>query len=305
MWQFPHKRWGDNDKYFGPFTFSYNSTYRRYTAVLNSGDNDDNPGCSFRLSISKFTFIVALPAIIKPHQERVYAKYWDEETIQRLGRDYYIYSHENEYGFSYHEGHLSISFGPQTNDSITEKRWGTFLPWTQWRFVRESLYDLSGNHFWTSQPNDVFITRYEESSTAKLKCPVQIFTFRDYDGECLLASTQIEEREWRFVTGWFEWLSWFKQPKITRSLCIEFSGETGSRKGSWKGGTTGHSIEMLIDELHESAFRRYCTQHNMIFGVGINTDQSTLPTVWNLIKSVATPIADSFPQQLLQRMNND
>ena len=32
----------------------------------------------------------------------------------------------------------------------------------------------------------------------------------------------------------------------------------GPEKGSWKGGTMGHGIDMVAGELHESAFRRYC-----------------------------------------------
>lgn len=38
-----------------------------------------------------------------------------------------------------------------------------------------------------------------------------------------------------------------------------------TRKGSWKGGTIGHSIEMPPGELHADAFRRYCAEHNMTF----------------------------------------
>ena len=41
--------------------------------------------------------------------------------------------------------------------------------------------------------------------------------------------------------------------------------ETGSKKGSWKGGTIGHGIDMLPGELHEGAFRRYCLAHKMKF----------------------------------------
>lgn len=55
---------------------------------------------------------------------------------------------------------------------------------------------------------------------------------------------------------------------VRRSLDIQFSGETGTRKGSWKGGTVGHSIDMLPGELHEAAFRRYCSEHKMAF-VGV------------------------------------
>ena len=74
-----------------------------------------------------------------------------------------------------------------------------------------------------------------------------------------------EEREWHFGTGWFKWLSWFRPRKIRRSLDLRFSGETGDRKGSWKGGTLGHSINMLAGEMHELAFRRYCLEHKMTF----------------------------------------
>jgi hypothetical protein len=48
-------------------------------------------------------------------------------------------------------------------------------------------------------------------------------------------------------------------------LDIRFSEETGRRKGSWKGGTLGHGIDMLPGELHEAAFRRYCATHEMEF----------------------------------------
>lgn len=53
--------------------------------------------------------------------------------------------------------------------------------------------------------------------------------------------------------------------KISRCLSLQFSKETGKEKGSWKGGTVGHAIEMLPNEMHKSAFQRYCAQHEMKF----------------------------------------
>ena len=97
-------------------------------------------------------------------------------------------------------------------------------------------------------------------------CPTVEFTFRDFDGEEIIATTKIEEREWKFGTGYFKWLSMFRRPKVRRVLDLSFSAETGRRKGSWKGGTVGHSIEMIPGELHEAAFRRYCAEHEMTFG---------------------------------------
>lgn len=259
-------RWGDRDKYFGPFTYSKDNSYKPYAIVLGSGDDEDRQGCRLRLSGLGHTLILALPQLIKPWRKKVVPG-WDKKTIQRLGRDWYWDTHEREYGFSYSDGFLNVPLGRQTHDSSTEQCWSMFLPWTQWRHVRRSLYGLKGEHYW-DEPKGGYrlgLETYQKNQGIINACPSQKFSFRDYDGELLTARTRIEEREWKFGEGSFKWLSIFCRPKISRSLDIKFSGETGKRKGSWKGGTLGHSITLLPDELHEAAFRRYCTEHNMTF----------------------------------------
>lgn len=252
-------RWSDADHYLGPITYAYDG-YRHFAVVLGSGD-DDYPGCRLRMSAFGHTVILALPAVIRPWRRKVVAQGWDAATIQRLGRNWYWDTHEREYGFSCSEGHLNVFLGRQTHDSSTEQRWSAFLPWTQWKHVRHSLYGLEGEHFATEPVRSEWKAWY----AVKESCPVRSFTFRDFDGEQLTAKTRIEEREWHKGTSWWRWLRHFSKPRIRRSLDIEFSGETGKRKGSWKGGTIGHSIDMLPGELHESAFRRYCLEHEMTF----------------------------------------
>jgi len=244
------RRWGDSDRHLGPFTFAFRETWRPFAIVLCSGSVErESPGCCIRFQAFGATMICELPSIIKPVRRWVdlrgkeWAKsggYWDE--------------HPREYGFSLSNGHLHIALGAQTMDSSTTQDWGCFLPWTQWRHVRHSLYGFNGEHFWT-EPRGAKWEAYREAKDA---CPIVKFSFRDFDDQELIATTRIEEREWRFGTGWFKWLSWFRRSKISRSLDIEFSGETGPEKGSWKGGTVGTSIDMLPGELHEAAFQRYC-----------------------------------------------
>ena len=269
-----HRRWGDNDRYFGPFTYAYSKKdYNPFCLILGSGD-EDHPGSFVRLGAFHRTLICALPPIIPPYRKKVMASSWDEATVARLGRNWYWNITEREYGFSYDGnngsvgggGFLSIYFGRQSHDSSTEQRWSWFTPWNNWRHVRHSMYDLAGNHFWT-EPQHKKGTPWDHESWYKAKdtCPSFTFAFEDFDGEFLTAKTRIEERQWSLGTGWFEWLSRFKKPIIHRSLDIEFSGETGKRKGSWKGGTIGHAIEMLSGELHQSAFERYCAEHEMKF----------------------------------------
>lgn len=259
-------RWSDNDRYWGPFTYA-SGDYDNLAVTIASGDNDDYPGCRLRLSAFRRTLILALPPIIKPEARKVEVPKWRTDgTAERLGRDYYFDYSEREYGFICSEGHLSVHFGRQTNDSTTEQRWGCFLPWTQWRHIRHSLYDLTGDLFadlpeWGLRHKNGHAVRV----AIEAACPTATFAFKDYDGEELTARTRVEEREWRFGEGWFKWLSLFRANKVSRSLDIHFSGETGDRKGSWKGGTIGHSIEMLSGELHEAAFRRYCAKHSMTF----------------------------------------
>lgn len=257
-------RWSNNDRYFGPFTYASND-WRKYALVLGSGDGEDYPGCRLRLSIGRRTFIVALPSIIKPYRRKIYpGSAWSAETVARLGRNWYYDTHEREYGFSYSDGFLQVFLGRQTNDSSTTQSWSRHLPWTQWRHVRHSLYNLEGNLF-ADLPQGRFFDTYDARKALEDACPSRSFAFQDYDGEELTATTRIEERVWKFGEGWFQWLSLFRANKVRRSLDIRFSGETGKRKGSWKGGTIGTGIEMLPGDTHESAFRRYCSENAMTF----------------------------------------
>lgn len=271
-------RWDrDNDSYLGPFTWSRGSGYRHFAVILKSGkDEDDDVGqsssCHLRISAWSMSLLIALPEIIKPWKRKVIAESWSESDIKRMGRNWYWDITPREYGFSYSEGFLQVYYGRATDDSSTEQRKSWFLPWTQWRHVRHSFYGLAGEHLYDEPQGSKaklgdkeWRDRWEEERAREDAVPTISFAFKDYDGQELCAVTKIEEREWRFGAGWFKWLSLFRRPKIQRSLDLRFSGETGRRKGSWKGGTLGHSIEMLTGELHEAAFRRYCLKNEMTF----------------------------------------
>ena len=267
------RRWSDNDRYFGPFTFSFGERWRHFAVLLASGE-DEYPGCSLRISAFGNTVIIGLPQVIKPYAYWVDLSNRDWAHTGPDGRKGYTQIDRREYGFSLSDGHLSVSLGRQTGDSSTEQRWGCFLPWTQWRHVRRSFYGLDGKLVATlndeagkSYRDDP--GRWERERAIEDATPTVSFDFDDFDGERIIAKTKIEEREWRFGTGRFKWLSLFRRPRIVRSLDIEFSKETGKRKGSWKGGTIGHAIVMKGGELHESAFRRYCEQNSMSF-VGVS-----------------------------------
>lgn len=248
-------RWGDNDHYFGPVTWSYSNSYPHWALVLRSrGDDDAETGqCTLRISLNKATLIVVLPHIIRPYREKVLVKY---DAAAAARGDWYWRTDPRQYGVSLSDGHYTIYYGRVTHDSSTDQNKGGFLPWTQWRHVRRSLYGLDGRIFETVPER----ADYETWKALEDACPAARFSFEDCDGKVIVATTRIEEREWLKGEGWFKWLSWFCRPKVRRTLDLSFSDEVGPEKGSWKGGMIGTSIEMLPGELHEAAFRRFCEQ---------------------------------------------
>lgn len=262
------RRWGDNDRHFGPFTYAYDGRYRPLALVLSSAE-EEYPGCNFRVSAFGHTMIVELPAIIKPHvswvdlSDREWAHAWPD------GRKGYTQIDQRQFGFSCSEGFLQVLRGRRTMDSSTDRAKGYFLPWKSWRHVRRSFYGLQGEHVATLPDTGKSYVgdpgRFKREQAIADATPTVSFEFDDFDGERITATTRIEEREWRLGEGKFKWLSLFLAPKIERSLDLRFSAETGKRKGSWKGGTIGHAITMLPGELHEAAFRRYCAENGMTF----------------------------------------
>lgn len=257
------RRWSDNDHHFGPFTYA-SGDYQSVSIVLDSG-HGDYPGCCLRLRAFRRTLIIELPAIIKPWRKWVDCSHYQWATGPDAG---YWAEHSREYGFAYSDGFLQVFLGAQTDDSTTTKNWCKHLPWTQWRFCRHSYYGLKGELLreWVEprrrKRDGGGIDRFKEQWEFKEAMPKAVFEVEDYDGQRVIATTLIEQRDYTFGEGAFQWLRFFRRKRSHRSLDISFSAEVGPEKGSWKGGMVGHGIDMLPGELHEDAFRRYCEQEH-------------------------------------------
>ncbi len=251
-------RWSDNDRRYGPVTVARGDFPRIGFAVTSS--DDEGRDAYGRIHLWRTTILWPMPSgLIRPCREKVRARYWDAETIERMGRDWYWQVDRREYGVSIIDGVLHYNYGRQTHDSDTDCSGCYFLPWKEWRHVRHSFYDMDGDLFCHVSDD------WDERRKQEVACPSIRFNFADFDGEVIEAKTRIEERQWKRGAGWCKWLSLVWPDKIRRSLNLEFSSEVGKRKGSWKGGTIGHSIDMLPSELHEAAFRRYCEQEGLTF----------------------------------------
>lgn len=250
----------DDDRRLGPLTYARSSWNPLRLVFSTGGGDEDHPHNHLTAYAFGWVARLDLPTRMKPWRQWVATGHYEWASSHDAG---YWDVHAREYGFSLNDGFLQVFLGAQTHDSTTTKSWSKFLPWTQWRHIRRSLYDARGEHFfteWDRGRRAPFRDAWEAKRAAEKACPTVTFEFDDHDGQRITATTRIEEREWHFGEGWFKWLSLFRKPKVRRSLDLEFSREVGPEKGSWKGGTLGHGIEMLAGEDHEAAFRRYCEQ---------------------------------------------
>ena len=247
---------------------------RDYGIELSSGFTEDyphrNPRNSLHIKFLRHSWWFQIPQIIKP--KTVWVDLSDAEWCKSEPKGYWNHI-RRDYGISTFENSVHIHYGIQPGSwSSTDKKnsdhtivW--FIPWMSTRFIRKSYYDVvNQSHLRTFSEKDRAksrlggFTTWEKEYEYEKKYKHLIATFNDFDGEEITAKCRVEEMEWRWGTGYFKWLSWFRKPIIHRTLWISFDKETGYEKGSWKGGTMGQGIDMMPGESAQSAFNRYASE---------------------------------------------
>jgi hypothetical protein len=218
-----------------------------------------NPKSILHFALFGHSYWFDIPAIIKPKQE------WCEFMSEGTPRGYTKYI-RREYGVSLTKEALFIRYGIQPgcwskNDKKNSDHSNCyFLPWNETRRVRYDFFDRCGRIFRTVHDKPNGRIDFDSLNKAQEEVPKHIFTFNDFDGEEITVTCYEEEMEWHYGTGWFKWIEWFRKPIIKRRLDLSFDKEIGYEKGSWKGGTMGHSVDISYDELPIEALKRYGTE---------------------------------------------
>lgn len=235
----------------------YFSKETHFKLILSSGGGDERRGASLQLALLGHHLTLPLPQwVLRPHRRWVDTSRYEWSTSPAGG---YWEVEERAYGTYLYENHFNLLYGLRTDDSTTEQRWSCFLPWCEWRHVRYETFGLDGQVVETVEEGQSFdLQREAEGRTPKVR-----FAFKDFDGEDIEATTFINRRTWKRGRGWFKWLSLVWKDQTRLSLDIRFSKEVGKRKGSWKGGTLGHGIDMKPGETHLEAFQRYAEKHGL------------------------------------------
>lgn len=136
-----------------------------------------------------------------------------------------------------------------------KKSWRWYMPWTYDWYMTECL-DHNMNVILTRDKNTYKNTHWtdwhrelEKYREAFAREYPYTYTLRNGTIQHRKALVTVERMTWKM-----RWVPWVK--KVYTSIDVIFTEEVGERTGSWKGGCTGCSWEMLPNETPEQTLRR-------------------------------------------------
>lgn len=241
-----------NSKNHSGYSFMISNPYNE--------DEEDKHYCQLHVIFGSHSWVWSLPEFFKPQREWVDTSKYSWSTSPNSGYWNYI---RKEYGFHILEDYVHVHYGIQpgcwsSSDKTNSDHTKLFgIPWKQKNFVYEKFWTPEWEVYDIVEPKKSGRTDFNRLHTIRENIPKVKFKFNDFDGEEMVATCHIIERRWDHGTGWCKWLNYFVKPEIIYYLELEFSNEVGKRKGSWKGGTLGHSTLINYKENPLEAFMRY------------------------------------------------
>lgn len=240
------------------FAFSISNPGEYY----DSGDCKSNY-CNLHLAIAGHSWWFRIPELFKPRKKWVDTSKYEWSKSPAGGYWDYI---KREYGIIIAEDTIHVSYGIQPGSwSSTDKKNSDhtkvfWIPWKNMTYIHEELFSPNWKTYALLHEPSKNVDRqevWEMHRRIKENVPKIKFKFNDFDGEEIIATCYISKRMWRHGIGRCKWIGYIRKPLIKYYLDIEFSKEVGYEKGSWKGGTTGHSTYVQYGEDPLEAFKRY------------------------------------------------
>lgn len=230
------------------FAFSLQTPHEYY---------ENRPHNVLNICLFRHSWWLSIPELIKPKTKWVDTSEWSKDS-----KGYWDYI-QRIYGFTFTEDSLHVHYGIQPGSwSSTDKKNSdhTKVFFYSWQArERECIVFMNDKGIVIETYSDDPDGRinFKRLEAARENAPIFKFTFNDFDNEEITATCRIEKSIYRRGKGLFKWLQYCTYPEICKNLDISFSKETGYEKGSWKGGTIGHSIAMHPGETALEAFTRY------------------------------------------------
>lgn len=156
-----------------------------------------------------------------------------------------------KWGIAYHNETLWFYLGGEGNDG-GGNNWVTIYSPFSHQWVRTSYLRKDGK--WEHETKGNKKDFYKEVWKDVLWSESHPYSYTLKSGEIQkrVATIKVEQMEWRW--HWFKWLPLTK--KIKNTITVNFDDEVGEETGSWKGGVTGCSYDLLPTETPLECLKR-------------------------------------------------
>lgn len=225
---------------------------RYFKFQVSSREEDDYDACMY-LGIFGICLYMRLPNwLIPPYKV----------TQRSLDNTYdYTSIYPNIYGMYIYNDGLCIKYGVNETNTmvkgVKDKCIYFTLPFMEWNFIEHRVYNADGTLCRVNTP-----AKYMETTDTGNGVNKHYFTFKDYDGVENIGSIYTSEFEHSFGTGFFSFLKYFTNNRMTRRAQINFAKETGKRKNDWRGGTLSTSFPVDKCQSTETVFLDYADRNN-------------------------------------------
>jgi hypothetical protein len=236
----------------------------------SSEHHEKNPYNYLSLYFFKWYVWIKIPQIIKMREKPVFknGELWFTDHIKKV------------YGLIFSDNSIYMHYGIQPgcwisgNKKDSDHTFYWEYPWESVYQCKYELLDVDTRDVVYSHDavTEILVGGYDPSIAAANNVKKAKFTFTDnYDGATINASAHIERRTYRtaFKRHWmWSWLRFIIKDKAYTSMWVECD-ELGPKKGSWKGGVTGFSVELKTHQTLEDALREKLHADQSIGGSNI------------------------------------
>lgn len=233
--------------------------------IKTAGDNNSQKFNTINIGFWKHTIIIRVPEFIKPKLKYVDTTYLTHLANKTTG---YYESIGKNYGFAFYNDSLHIHYGIQPGvwggaDKENSNHTKVFFNgWADTRRIRYEFFNPDWTHFAHAPDKINGALDFDAIRKCEADVPKVLIRFNDFDGEEITATCHLYEMEWEYGKGLFKWVKYFRKNIVVRRVELSFDKEVGEKKGSWKGGTLGHSCDVNPGEGLFAAFSRYGEKYN-------------------------------------------
>ena len=259
------KNWLGLTKVYDSYDKQYNWCFIKISSHLTDDDTIKDLRNTLSIGFGNYFKKWLLPfSIIKPILDyHHYVKDENGKDTDKIKWSVYV-EREYEICIVKDSGYFSFNWNNGSNFlyNITNHEGYSFWLWFFWKQcnrTKKELLNIDGSLF-----QDLSYLKgkdsYEIEKQYEEMQPSIHFDILDYDKEPIEVKARLERSTYTYGNSKLTKLIMrlFKKPIIDTYLDLDFNKEVGDRKGSWKGGITGHSVNLLENEDPIDAFKRYC-----------------------------------------------